>query len=71
MVFEDRIIALKNHEERLIFVDVARQKIIAKCEFEKVSTFHKAGDDLIIKAKGNKFHKIAFPFSPKAKQEDF
>ena len=70
MVFEDRIIALKNHEERLVFFDVARQKIIAKCEFEKVSTFHKAGDDLIIKAKGE-FHKIALPFSQKAKQEDF
>ena len=53
MVFEDRIIALKNHEDRLIFFDVARQKIIAKCTFEKVTTYHKAGDDLIIKTKGN------------------
>ena len=70
MVFEDRIIALKNHEDKLIFVDVARQKTIAKCAFEKVSTYHKVGDDLIIKA-SKKFHKIAHPFSPKAKQEDF
>ena len=67
MVLKDRIIALKDSNQKLVFIDVRREKIVARCEIEKVTNYQLLGEYLIIRTADSKFYKLALPFFENAK----
>ena len=50
IVFDDRMLILKSKEGMLVFYDIFRQKFVAQCETNIVSTYGVVSDCLIIGA---------------------
>ena len=68
VICNDRVIILRDIDEKLIFYDVKRQKIFSRCKIEKIYDFCVIGDDLIIGIgeeydKNKKYYSIALPYS--------
>ena len=74
VVFNDRIIILIDKDNKLIFYDIMRRKIVARCELKvkSFSGYQVVGDEIIISSNGDTgYKKICLPFLPEAKNGDF
>ena len=70
------MIILKDSEGKLIFYDILRRKLFAKCEIDDIQSYCVDGEYLII-GTGKDFHedkqyfRVALPFSQEARKQDF
>ena len=48
VAFDDRMLILKNKEGQLVFYDICRQKFVAQCEINNISSYGIVDDCLII-----------------------